>query len=311
MPKHLRIATRRSPLALRQAELVQILLQKKHPNLTITIVPITTSGDQLLNHPLATIGGKGLFIKELEQALLEEQADIAVHSMKDVPIFCAGGLEIAAICEREDPRDVFIANDYPHLSLLPQGSILGTASLRRQSLIKRLRPDIFLQTLRGNVNSRLEKLDNQQYHAIVLAAAGLHRLGIINRIKYYFTPEEMLPAVGQGAIGIECRSNDRIVKKILATIDHFPTRICIQTERCVSRTLNASCQVPLAAYATIQGETIFLRSLVADLYGEHILRASHTGSIQEVEKLGEKVAGDLLKQGAGAILESARDDKGQ
>lgn len=304
MPTSLiRIATRKSPLAIIQAELIRSKLLKLYPEFEIQLVPLTTSGDKLLGAPLAQIGGKGLFVKELEQALLENRADIAVHSMKDVPVTITDGLEITTICEREDPRDALVANQYTDLTSLPESSIIGTASMRRSCQIKARRPDIQIEILRGNVNTRLQKLDEGQYDAIILAAAGLKRLGFENRIKHYLSIDESLPAVGQGALGIECRADDYQLKEKLAALEHIHTRICVVAERSMNHALNGGCQVPIGAYAEIiNNSTITLRGLVAKLDGSKILTAHASADIDSAEQLGKQVAKELIHKGADKIL---------
>ncbi len=299
----IRIATRKSPLALQQAEEIRLLLLKYHHELAVELVPMTTSGDKLLGSPLAQIGGKGLFVKELEQALIENRADIAVHSMKDVPVDFPPGLEITTICEREDPRDAFISNHYSNIYNLPESAIVGTASIRRSCQIQALRPDLKVEILRGNVNTRLQKLDEGQYDAIILAVAGLKRLNLTNRIKQYLSIEESLPAVGQGALGIECRTNDYVLKEKLSVLDHLHTRLCVLAERSMNHALSGGCQVPIAAYAQmINSSTITLQGLVAKPGGKIILRANASGDIDSAEQIGKKVAKDLLNQGADKIL---------
>lgn len=304
---HLRIATRQSPLALWQAEHIRIALLKHHPHLHVELLPMTTSGDKLLGSPLAQFGGKGLFVKELEQALLDKRADIAVHSMKDLPVLCPDGLEIAIICERDDPRDAFVSNQYQQLADLPSNAIVGTTSMRRRSQLLALRPDLKVEPLRGNVNTRLAKLDAGQYDAVILAVAGLIRLGFENRIKQYLTIDHFLPAVAQGALGIECRSDDQALKNLISTLDHAPTRACILAERSMNAALGGGCQVPIAAYATISHEQLKLQGLVAKLDGSVIIRAHATGAISQAEKIGQEVAADLIKQGATAILQDIYD----
>jgi len=298
----LRIATRGSQLALRQAELVKEALHKHHPQLKIEFVTLVTKGDQLLEHPLATAGGKGLFVKELEFALQEKRADIAVHSMKDVPVECAEGLEIATFLERDDPRDVFVSNHFAHLKDLPENAKVGTASLRRGAMVKHYRPDVSIELLRGNVNTRLSKLDNGNYDAIVLAAAGLHRIGLQDRIKYYFSPEESLPAIGQGIIGIECRTNDLAIKKLLTPLDHYPTRLCILAERTMNQSLGGNCHSPIAGFATITGETLHLRGWVSSFDGKKIIKAESKDDQKKAATIGETVAADLIKNGALKLL---------
>jgi hydroxymethylbilane synthase len=298
----LRIATRKSPLALWQAEFVKAELQKHHPHLMVELVTMSTQGDKILDTPLAKIGGKGLFVKELEQALLENQADIAVHSMKDVPMHFPEGLELAIICEREDPRDAFVSNRYDNLAALPNGAIVGTSSLRRSCQLKALRPDLQIVSLRGNVNTRLRKLDDGEYDAIILAAAGLIRLQMSARIRSFISAEESLPAGGQGAVGIETRSNDQRIQQLLAPLHHAPTAICVLAERALNRHLEGGCQVPIGCFAVIHDEKLWLRGLVGSLDGETILRADARDTLQQSEALGVHVAEQLLQQGADKIL---------
>jgi hydroxymethylbilane synthase len=251
---------------------------------------------------LAKIGGKGLFVKELEQAMLDGRADIAVHSMKDVPVEFPQGLALHTICEREDPRDAFVSNNFANLSELPQGAIVGTSSLRRQCQIKALRPDLDIRDLRGNVNTRLGKLDDGQYDAIILAAAGLIRLEMESRIADYIEPEVSLPANGQGAVGIECRIDDEVTKALLAPLEHTQTRIRVNAERSMNRYLEGGCQVPIGAYALVDGEQVHLRGLVGAVDGSEILRDEVTGHVNDAEKLGIELAKKLLAQGADKIL---------
>jgi hydroxymethylbilane synthase len=302
LPSSVRIATRGSQLALRQSELVKTELLKYHPTLHVELVSMTTSGDQLLEHPLATAGGKGSFVKELEIALLEKRADIAVHSMKDVPVNCAEGLALATFLERDDPRDVFVSNKFSNLKELPANARVGTASLRRSAMIKHFRSDLTIESLRGNVNTRLRKLDNGLYDGIVLAAAGLHRLGLQERIKYYFSPEESLPAIGQGIIGIECRAADKAIKKLLMPLDHYPTRLCVLAERMMNQSLGGNCHSPIAGYATVTGNTLHLRGLVMSSDGKTIVKAETIDDYKKAATIGETVAADLIKQGALALL---------
>ncbi|WP_105166529.1 hydroxymethylbilane synthase [Pseudoalteromonas sp. T1lg23B] len=298
----LRIATRKSALALWQAEFVKAQLMHFHPELNVELVPMSTQGDIILDTPLAKIGGKGLFVKELEQAMLEGRADIAVHSMKDVPVEFPEGLELYTICEREDPRDAFVSNRYKQLSELPQGAVVGTSSLRRQCQIRALRPDLDIRDLRGNVNTRLAKLDNGDYDAIILAAAGLLRLEMSDRIASYIEPEQSLPANGQGAVGIECRSDDTLTKRLLAPLEHEQTRIRVLAERAMNRRLEGGCQVPIGAYAEVSGEQVSLRGLVGSLDGKEILRAEVSGHRDHAEQLGTELAEQLLALGADKIL---------
>ena len=298
----LRIATRKSALALWQAEFVKAELERFHPDLTVELVPMSTQGDIILDTPLAKIGGKGLFVKELEQAMLDGRADIAVHSMKDVPVEFPEGLELNTICEREDPRDAFVSNQYKSLDELPQGAVVGTSSLRRQCQVRALRPDLDIRDLRGNVNTRLAKLDNGDYDAIILAAAGLLRLEMPERIADFIEPETSLPANGQGAVGIECRSDDERVKALLAPLEHTETRIRVLAERAMNRRLEGGCQVPIGAYALVNGEQVHIRGLVGAVDGSEILRDEVSGSVENAEQLGVQLAEQLLAQGADKIL---------
>jgi hydroxymethylbilane synthase len=298
----LRIATRKSPLALWQAEFVKAELQKQHPQLQVELVTMSTQGDKILDTPLAKIGGKGLFVKELEQALLEGRADIAVHSMKDVPMHFPDGLQLSVICEREDPRDAFVSNQFENLAALPHGAKLGTSSLRRSCQLKALRPDLEIISLRGNVNTRLRKLDDGEYDAIILAAAGLIRLEMANRIRSFISVADSLPAGGQGAVGIEMRSNDSRIEKLLAPLHHTATASCVLAERALNRRLEGGCQVPIGCFAELKGAQLWLRGLVGSLDGEIILRAELTGHASDAETLGVQVAEQLLQQGADKIL---------
>lgn len=301
-----RIATRKSALALWQAEYVKAQLEHFHPNITVELVPMTTKGDIILDTPLAKVGGKGLFVKELEVAMLENRADIAVHSMKDVPVDFPEGLGLETICPREDPRDAFVSNTYASLSDLPQGAIVGTSSLRRQCQLKAKRPDLTILDLRGNVNTRLRKLDEGQYDAIILAAAGLIRLEMSERIAQFIAPEEMLPANGQGAVGIECRTNDDAIKALLAPLECSATRARVLTERAMNKALEGGCQVPIASYSVISadGKDIYLRGLVGAIDGSEIIESEITGPVAQGEVLGNALAQTLLSRGADKILKA-------
>ncbi len=298
----LRIATRESQLALWQAEFIKAELQKYHPDLQVELLGMKTKGDIILDVPLAKVGGKGLFVKELEQAMLDDRADIAVHSMKDVPMEFPDGLGLAIICEREDPTDAFVSNRYANLEELPEGARVGTSSLRRQLQIRAARPDLTIMDLRGNVNTRLAKLDAGEYDAIILASAGLMRLKFEDRIRSRLSVEQSLPAGGQGAVGVECRNNDARTRALLAPLHHADTADRVIAERALNRRLEGGCQVPIACFAELQGENLYLRGLVGDLTGKTVLRAEITGPRQQAEQLGIKVAEMLLDQGAGAIL---------
>lgn len=299
----LRIATRKSPLALWQAEHVKARLLALHPQLTITLVPISTQGDKILHQPLAKIGGKGLFVKELENAMLDGRADLAVHSMKDVPVEFPAGLGLAVICERETPFDALVSNTFASIDQLPAGAVVGTSSQRRQCQLKARRPDLVIRDLRGNVNTRLAKLDAGEYDAIILAAAGLIRLEMSDRIRTLLTPEESLPANGQGAIGVECRTDDSVTRALLAPLEHPATRACVLAERSMNRTLQGGCQVPIGAFATITGDTLHLDGLVGSLDGKTIIRRTIAGPVDQAEQLGQTLAQTLLSLGADRILQ--------
>ncbi len=304
MTRHLRIATRKSALALWQAEYVKARLEQLDPSIHVSLVPMVSRGDQLLDSPLAKIGGKGLFVKELETAILNDEADLAVHSMKDVPMQFPDGLGLYAICEREDPRDAFVSNQYDRVDSLPSGSIVGTSSLRRQAQLMARRPDLQVRFLRGNVNTRLAKLDAGEYDAIILAAAGLMRLGFDARIRYAMPPEESLPAGGQGAVGIECRTGDTQLHALLAQMNDEDSALRVRAERALNTRLNGGCQVPIACYAERENGNLWLRGLVGDPDGTTLLRAEARGSEADPESLGIAVAEDLLSQGAQAILDA-------
>lgn len=310
-PREIRIATRKSALALWQAEYVKARLEAAHPGLLVTLVPMVSRGDKLLDSPLSKIGGKGLFVKELETALLAHEADIAVHSMKDVPMDFPQGLGLFCICEREDPRDAFVSNTYSSLDDLPKGSVVGTSSLRRQAQLLSRRPDLQIRFLRGNVNTRLAKLDAGEYDAIILAAAGLIRLGFEDRIRSSISVDESLPAGGQGAVGIECRSVDTEIHALLAPLHHQDTATRVTAERALNKHLNGGCQVPIACYAVLEGEQIWLRGLVGDPSGGLLLSAEARGPQSAAEALGVQVAEDLLAQGADAILRAVYGEAGE
>jgi hydroxymethylbilane synthase len=297
-----RIATRKSPLALWQAEFVRAELLKRNPELTIELVKMTTQGDRILDTPLAKVGGKGLFVKELEQGMLRGDADLAVHSMKDVPVELPDGLHLSAICEREDPRDAFVSNRYKSFDDLPPKAKVGTSSLRRQLQMRARRPDLEILDLRGNVNSRLKKLDDGQFDCIILAAAGLKRLGFDARITSYIAAELSLPAIGQGAVGIECRSDDPRVNGLLAALNHADTRMCVEAERAMNHRLQGGCQVPIGGYAILEQDTLWLRGLVGSPDGTRVVRAEARGPRSAATDLGIGVANALLAQGADAIL---------
>lgn len=298
----LRIATRKSPLALWQAEFIRDELLRLHPGLTVELVTFTTQGDKILDTPLARIGGKGLFVKELEVALLDGRADIAVHSMKDVPMEFPEGLGLVAIGEREDPRDAFVSSRYASIDALPAGAVVGTSSLRRQCQLRHHRPDLVIRDLRGNVNTRLAKLDAGDYDALILASAGLKRLGFTDRIRSEIPPEYSLPAVGQGALGIEARLGDERIAALVAPLNHDTTAVRVRMERALNRRLQGGCQVPIAGFAELAGDRVTLRALVGSVDGKEIIRDEIRGARADAERLGEELADRLLAAGAGRIL---------
>jgi hydroxymethylbilane synthase len=301
-PARLVIASRESALAMWQAEHIRDRLQALYPQTSVSILGMTTQGDQILNVTLSKIGGKGLFVKELETALENGSADIAVHSLKDVPMNMPEGFALPCIAEREDPCDAFVCNQFDSLAALPPGSIVGTSSLRRESQIRARFPHLKIESLRGNVQTRLRKLDEGQYAAIILAASGLKRLGLGDRIRMVIPSEDSLPAVGQGALGIETRADRADLGALLAPLHHADTATCVLAERAMSRALAGSCQVPLGGFAEIQNGKLRMRGFVATPDGSRLLRAEHVGEIAQPEALGDLVAQDLLKQGAGEIL---------
>ncbi len=303
-PKKLVIASRESLLAMWQAQFIQKRLSELYPQTEISILGMTTRGDQILDQSLSKIGGKGLFIKELEQALEDGRADIAVHSMKDMPMNVPEGFALAAITEREDPRDAFVSNNYANLESLPAGSIVGTSSLRRESQLRARFPNLQVQPLRGNVQTRLRKLDENQYAAIILAAAGLKRLGLSDRITALLSPEQSLPAVGQGALGIECRANRTDLVAMMQPLHHPETAYCVEAERAMSRILGGSCQVPLGAFAEIIDDALQLRGFVSTPDGMRIVNAALSGAPKSGIKMGEELAHQLIQQGADKILAS-------
>jgi hydroxymethylbilane synthase len=298
----LRIATRESPLALWQAYHVKALLERAHPGLEVSLLAMTTSGDQMLSAPLANVGGKGLFVKELEQVMLEDRADIAVHSMKDVPAWQPDGLELAVFLEGEDPRDAFVSNRYSDLDALPQGACVGTSSLRRQAQLRALRPDLLIRDLRGNVGTRLRKLDENQYDAILLAHAGLARLGLAQRITQSFDAERFIPAIGQGIIGIECRVGDTATHALLAPLHHDISATRLRAERALNSRLGGACQVPVAGHARVANGRLRLQALVGAPDGSRIVREQIEGPAAEAESLGIALAERLLGLGAADIL---------
>ena len=302
IPKKLVIASRESALAMWQARHIQSILQALYPQTQVEILGMTTTGDQILDSPLARIGGKGLFVKELEQALADGRADLAVHSMKDVPMHLPDGFIMAATGEREDPRDAFVSNQFANLAALPAGSVVGTSSLRRQSQLQARFPHLKIESLRGNLQTRLRKLDEGQYAAIILAAAGLKRLGLEARIADLIDPEDSIPAVGQGALGIEISAARTDLLPLLAPLNHADTACCVEAERGMSRALAGSCTVPLGAYAEKHGDRIHIRGFVASVDGREMLRESLTGSPHNAEELGQQLAQKLVERGADKIL---------
>ena len=302
LPQRLVIATRASRLALWQAEHVRDRLRTLYPACAVELLTLTTRGDQILDRTLSKVGGKGLFVKELENALLDGRADLAVHSLKDVPVDLQAPFELCAVLDRADPRDAFVSNRYASLADLPAGAVVGTSSLRRESQIRARFPALVVKPLRGNLDTRLGKLDKGDYAAIVLAAAGLERLGMGERIRSLLDPADSLPAAGQGALGIEIRDDRDDMRAWLAPLVSADATACVLAERAVSRKLGGSCQVPLAAFAQIAGDTLSLRALVASPDGTRIVHATHTGSVDQAEAIGEAAASELLDAGAAAIL---------
>ncbi|MEL1262993.1 hydroxymethylbilane synthase [Pseudoxanthomonas putridarboris] len=298
----LRIATRKSPLALWQSEHVADLLRAAHPGLSVELVPMSTRGDEVLDRSLAAIGGKGLFLKELELAMLRGEADCAVHSLKDVPMELEGPFALPAILVRADPADAFVSNHHDGIAALPQGARVGTSSLRRQAQLRALRPDLRLLDLRGNVNTRLAKLDAGDYDAIVLACAGLQRLGFEARIRARLDAPYWLPAPAQGAIAVECRAEDAATHALFAPLEHAPTRTCVEAERAMNRALHGSCHVPVAAFARLQREVLALSGLVGSAAEGRAIRADGEGSASDPESLGRALAKQLLDLGAGEFL---------
>ena len=303
----IRIATRKSPLALWQANFVKQNLLLAHKDLKVELIPMVTQGDIILDSPLSKIGGKGLFVKQLEQAILNNEADIAVHSIKDIPAQFPEGLMLAAICQRDEVRDAFVANKYASLNDLPEGAIVGTSSLRRQCQLRSHYPHLIIKDLRGNVGTRLNKLDEEQYDAIILASVGLKRLSLEHRITQYIDTDLMLPAVGQGAIGIESRTDDKQILDIISVLDDKKSRACIQAERAMNNALQGGCQVPIAGYCRLNNDELTLQGLVGRVDGSKIIKQQITGFINEAESLGEKLAKQLLNQGADLILTELLD----
>lgn len=301
----LRIATRKSALALCQTNYIKSQLQKIYPKLVVELIEITTTGDKNLNDPLHKVGGKRLFVKELEQALLEGKADLAVHSLKDIPADIPLGLTIAAISKREDPRDVLLSNVASNLASLPTGAVVGTTSLRRICQLRAIRPDLEIKPLRGNVDTRLQRLDEHKFDAIVLAAAGLNRLGLQQRITEFFSSSQFLPAAGQGALAIETRE-DQEIREIVRPLNHEETQYCVTAERALNLRLDGGCQVPIGALATLKNGQLLLEGLVGSPDGKSILRANGAAKAKDAEILGVYVAEDLLKQGAEKILQAIK-----
>jgi hydroxymethylbilane synthase len=304
MPENrVRIATRKSQLALWQAEHVAALLRHFHPGLEVELVGMSTQGDRVLDTPLAKIGGKGLFVKELEQGMLAGEADLAVHSMKDVPVELPAGLHIAVVLEREDPRDAFVSQRFGSMDELPAGARVGTSSLRRRCQLAEMRPDLDIADLRGNVNTRLDKLDRGDYDAVVLASAGLRRLGLEDRIRQPLGPEVMLPAIGQGVIGVECRVDDPRIQQLLAALHHADTGVRIGAERALNQHLHGGCQVPIAGHAELGHGVVVLRGLVGRPDGSEVVHGVISGRPDDAEELGAVLAEDLLSRGARSILD--------
>jgi hydroxymethylbilane synthase len=300
--KQIRIGTRGSALALWQAEWVKSELEKKYPGLAVTLTKIKTTGDKILDVPLAKVGGKGLFVKEIEEAMLANEIDIAVHSMKDVPTFFPDGLHLSCITKREDPRDALLSRNKVAFKDLPKGANVGTSSLRRQAQLMHVRPDFVIHQLRGNVDTRLRKLKEGQYDAIILAAAGVKRLGLAENVTEYIDPMVSLPAIGQGALGIECRVDDRELNDMIAFFNHADTRVCVTGERALLRRLEGGCQVPIACYGETKDGNLQLTGLVASVDGKRIIKEAITGAPDRAEKLGVTLAETLLSRGADVIL---------
>ena len=300
----IRIATRKSALALWQAEYVAEQLHKAHPGIQTELVKMLTRGDKILDAPLAKVGGKGLFVKELEQGILEGNADIAVHSMKDVPVEFPDGLHLSTILPREDPCDAFVSNHYSSITKLPANAKIGTSSLRRQCQIKERFPDFEILSLRGNVNTRLAKLNDGQYDAIILASAGLKRLGMVDRITERLEITDSLPAIGQGAIGIECRTEDKIINDLINVLHDRETGLRVCAERAMNARLQGGCQVPIAGFAILHGDQLYLRGLVGNPDGSQLIKAERTGSVNQAEEIGHAVADELLSNGAKKILQA-------
>ena len=303
MKKTLKIATRKSQLALWQANWIKSQLEERNPGMTVELVRIMTKGDKILDVPLSQVGGKGLFVKEIEDALLDGRADIAVHSMKDVPTELPPGLHLAVITEREDPRDAWFSKDGVDFRDLPQGALVGTSSLRRQTQLKALRPDLRFEHLRGNVDTRLRKLEEGLYDAIVLAAAGVKRLGLADKVTEYLADDVVLPATGQGAVGIECRVQDAETNALIAPLNHRASWLAVTAERAFLATLEGGCQVPIAGYAQLDGDTLKMRGLVGSLDGETLIRGSREGGTNDAQLIGQALGEEILDRGGREILE--------
>ncbi len=304
MLQKIRIGTRASLLALAQSNWIKGRIEAQHPGVTVELVKIITKGDKIVDVPLAMVGGKGLFVKEIEEALLRNEVDIAVHSMKDVPAELPEGLHIGIITERENPHDAFISNKYQSLAAMPAGSRVGTSSLRRKAQLAILRPDLQIEDLRGNLDTRLRKLDEGQFEAIILAAAGLNRLKLAHRATFCFTAEEMLPAVAQGAVGIEMREADQELREMLMFMDHPATTVAVRAERSYLKRLEGGCQVPLAGFAVLADGVLTMRGLIASVDGSRLVKSEHRGDPAEAEKIGLALAEELLAQGGREILEA-------
>jgi len=300
--KHIRVGTRGSALALWQAEWVKSELEKKYPGMAVTLTKIKTTGDKILDVPLAQVGGKGLFVKEIEEAMLSNEIDIAVHSMKDVPTFFPDGLHLSCITKREDPRDALLSRNRVKFKDLPKGANVGTSSLRRQAQLMHIRPDFVIHQLRGNVDTRLRKLKEGQFDAIVLAAAGVKRLGLAENVTEYIAPEISLPAIGQGALGVECRIDDRELNDLISFFNHTDSRTCVMGERALLRRLEGGCQVPIACYGQMKDGQLHLTGLVGSVDGKRIIKDTIEGAPEKAEKLGVTLAEKLLTQGADLIL---------
>ncbi|ADH85241.1 hydroxymethylbilane synthase [Desulfurivibrio alkaliphilus] len=303
MWKTIRIGTRASMLALAQSNWIKGRIEAQYPGCSVELVKIVTKGDKIVDVPLAKVGGKGLFVKEIEEALLRREVDIAVHSMKDVPAELPEGLHIGIITEREKPFDAFITNNYKTLAEVPQGATIGTSSLRRKAQLARLRPDLKIEDLRGNLDTRLRKLDEGVYDAIILAAAGLNRLDLFHRATFCFQPDEMLPAVAQGAVGIELRRADEDLLQMLSFMDHRETTLAVHAERSYLKRLEGGCQVPLAGFATLAGQTLTINGLIASVDGGKMVKAKHSGPAAQAKTLGLELAEELLAMGGREILE--------